>query len=209
MRQGQVVNSSGNCFPLLLLAGSCESYLTGRGAFQELDAISMLSPHVKLALRPPSLKVVPSAISQAYQAAWYGRPGTGFVDLPADFLQATCAAPPSSTLPIQPPSPPMPFPDVAKVRQIANLLQSASAPLVVIGKGSAYARAETILRELVDRTQLPFLATPMGKGVVPDSHPCSTAAARSNALKNADVVLVLGARLNWMYVQSLIHRRRY
>ena len=193
-----MINSSGNCFPLLLLAGSCESYFTGKGAFQELDAISMLSPHVKLALRPPKLQAVPSAINQAYWAAWSGRPGTGFVDLPADFLQATCKVSANSVLPIQPAPPPLAFPDQGKIRQTADLIKCASAPLIVIGKGSAYARAEESIRELIEQTRLPFLATPMGKGVAPDSHPCNTASARSVALRNADVVLVLGARLNWM-----------
>jgi 2-hydroxyacyl-CoA lyase 1 len=78
------------------------------------------------------------------------------------------------------------------------LLKSAAAPLVVIGKGSAYARAENSLRELIDTTQLPFLPSPMGKGVIPDSHSCNTSASRSTALRHADIVLVLGARLNWI-----------
>ena len=88
--------------------------------------------------------------------------------------------------------------DDAKVFKIAQVVKAASAPLVVIGKGSAYARAETIIRQLIDSTQMPFLPTPMGKGVVPDSHRCNTSSARSVALRNADVVLVLGAKLNWM-----------
>lgn len=183
---------------MLLLAGSCESYLVGRGAFQELDAVSLLSPHVKLALRPASLQAVPFTISQAYQTAWHGTPGTGFVDLPGDFLQGKCAVPSSSNLPKQPSRPSLPMPDAERVRRVAELLKSASSPLVVIGKGSAYGRAENALRDFIDTTNLPFLATPMGKGVVPDSHPCNTSSARSTALRNADVVLLLGARLNWM-----------
>lgn len=86
----------------------------------------------------------------------------------------------------------------AKLFKIAQLIKAAKAPLIVIGKGAAYARAEVVVRELVDKTNLPFLPTPMGKGVVPDSHPANTASARSTALKEADVVLILGARLNWI-----------
>lgn len=85
-----------------------------------------------------------------------------------------------------------------KLFKIAQLLKTANAPLVVIGKGAAYAKAEGVIRELVDKTHLPFLPTPMGKGVVADSHPANTGSARSTALKEADVVLVLGARLNWI-----------
>lgn len=193
----QVVNSTGNCFPMLLLAGSSHTFSVGKGDFQELDAISLLTPHVKVALRPPSPQAIPAAIRQAYRVAWNGRLSTGFVDLPADFLQ-TKVAPGSIVSPRALASPTSAFPDATKVSKIASLIKSAAAPLVVIGKGSAYARAENVLRELIDSTQLPFLPSPMGKGVIPDSHPCNTAASRSTALRCADVVLVLGARLNWI-----------
>lgn len=85
-----------------------------------------------------------------------------------------------------------------KLFKIAQLLKTANAPLVLIGKGAAYSQAEGVIRELIDKTHIPFLPTPMGKGVVADSHPANTASARSTALKEADVVLVLGARLNWI-----------
>ena len=80
---------------------------------------------------------------------------------------------------------------------IAKLLKSAKAPLVIVGKGAAYARAEGVIRRLINKTKMPFLPTPMGKGVLPDSHPSNASSARSAALKEADVVLILGARLNW------------
>ena len=160
--------------------------------------MSLLSPHVKVALRPHSPEALPSAISRAYRLSWYGRPGTGYVDLPADFLQNTCPKSELMALPQPPPSPTFPSADETKVLKIAQVIKSASAPLIVIGKSSAYARAEMILRELVDTTLIPFLPTPMGKGVIADSHSCNTSSARSTALRNADVVLVLGARLNWI-----------
>lgn len=86
----------------------------------------------------------------------------------------------------------------ARLFKVTQLIKSAKAPLVVIGKGAAYARAESVIRDLINRTSLPFLPTPMGKGVIADSHPANTASARSTALKEADVVLILGARLNWI-----------
>ena len=88
--------------------------------------------------------------------------------------------------------------DETRVFEIARVIKTAKAPLVIIGKGAAYANAELAIRELVDKSQLPFLPTPMGKGVVADSHPLNAASARSTALKEADVVLLLGARLNWI-----------
>lgn len=191
-------NSSTNAWPLLLLAGSSETELVSRGAFQELDAISLLSPHTKLASRPPSLDSIQSTLENAYRTSWYGRPGTAFVDLPADLIKGTM--PNSSELPrlLPLPDPPKPGADPAKLFKITTLLKSAASPLVVIGKGAAYSQSEELIRALIDQTHIPFLPTPMGKGVLPDSHPLNTASARSTALKNADVVLILGARLNWI-----------
>ena len=171
-----------------------------KGGFQEMDAVSLLTPHTKLAVRPTGVENIGDAIHNAYRTCWYGRPGTTFVDLPGDFIQGS--APAGFSLP-SPASrivhePPKPAGDPAVVMKVAQLLRTAKAPLVVIGKGAAFARAELSIRRFIDTTRVPFLPTPMGKGVMPDSHPLNTASARSVALKNADVVLVLGARLNWI-----------
>ncbi|SLM40634.1 2-hydroxyphytanoyl-lyase [Lasallia pustulata] len=193
-------NSHANAFPLLLLAGSSESHLTARGAFQELDAISLLTPHTNLALRPSSLAFIPSTFQTAYRSAWYGRPGTGFVDLPADIIQGVIEPEEEEDMQAASRVPDVPKGGAEEGRlfKISQLLKSAKAPLIVIGKGAAYARAENEIRALVSQTQIPFLPTPMGKGVIADSHPLNAASARSTALKEADVVLVLGARLNWI-----------
>ncbi|KAK5257303.1 hypothetical protein LTR16_001039 [Cryomyces antarcticus] len=192
-------NSSANAFPMLLLAGSSESHLVSKGGFQELDAVSLLTSHTKLAIRPPSLDLIPDVIQSAYRSSFYGRPGTGFVDLPADLIQGIADEPEGTrhTRPL--PAPPMSAADQARIFKTTQLIKAAKAPLVVIGKGAAYARAETVLRPFIDSTHIPFLSSPMGKGVLPDSHPQNTASARSTALKEADVVLVLGARLNWIF----------
>ncbi|KAL3478997.1 hypothetical protein BJX99DRAFT_245209 [Aspergillus californicus] len=193
-------NSTANNFPLLVLAGSAETNAVTKGAFQEMDAISLLTPHTKLAVRASSLDFIPGAVKNAYRTCWYGRPGPTFVDLPADIIQGKLS--PGASLP-QPENllvaaPPKASGDPALILKAAQLLKAARAPLLVIGKGAAYARAESGIRKLVDQTQVPFLPTPMGKGVVPDSHPLNASSARSAALKHADVVLVLGARLNWI-----------
>ncbi|KKK13393.1 hypothetical protein P175DRAFT_0497033 [Aspergillus ochraceoroseus IBT 24754] len=193
-------NSSVNYFPLLVLAGSAETSAITKGAFQEMDAISLLTPHTKLAVRASSLDFLPGAVKNAYRTCWYGRPGPTFVDLPADIIQGKLS--PEFPLPLPEnilvAPPPRAGGDPALILKAVALLKAARAPLLIIGKGAAYARAETGIRKLVDQTQIPFLPTPMGKGVVPDSHPLNVSSARSAALKNADVVLVLGARLNWI-----------
>jgi 2-hydroxyacyl-CoA lyase 1 len=189
-----VGNSAANAFPMLLIAGSSETHLVTKGAFQELDAISLLTPHTKVAIRA-GIDTIPRSISEAYRTAWYGRAGTAFVDLPADVIQGTTAE--KSSLQVIPTAP-RTGPDPNRISRAAELLRMAKAPLVVVGKGAAFARSETILRQLIDQTNIPFLPTPMGKGILPDSHNSNTASARSAALKGADVVLVLGARLNWI-----------
>lgn len=193
-------NSSANNFPLLVLAGSAETTAVTKGAFQEMDAISLLTPHTKFAVRASSFDFIPGAVKNAYRTCWYGRPGPTFIDLPADIIQGKLSPEFSPPQPenLLVSSPPKAGGDPTLILKATQLLRSASAPLIIIGKGAAYARAESGIRKLVDQTQVPFLPTPMGKGVVPDSHPLNASSARSAAIKNADVVLLLGARLNWI-----------
>ncbi|RPB02931.1 hypothetical protein L873DRAFT_1732506 [Choiromyces venosus 120613-1] len=183
-------------YPLLLLAGSAETAAgPTKGAFQQLDAVSLLAPHTKFAVRPPSLEDLPHSIRDAYRFAFYGRPGVGFVDLPADFIQGV----PTEVIQVERVEPqPRILGDEQRVLAVAQALRSAQRPLIVIGKGAAYARSEGILREFIDATKFPFLPTPQGKGVLPDNHPLNTSSARSTALAGADVVLLIGARLNWI-----------
>jgi 2-hydroxyacyl-CoA lyase 1 len=186
-------NSSANAFPLLLLAGSCESNQVNKGAFQELDAVALLTPLCKSTARV-SAETLSIDIASAFRVSWYGRPGPSFVDLPADIIQRHIEENKQSyVLP-----PPRSGPDPDRILAIAHILRNAKAPLLVVGKGAAFARAETVINQLVDETKIPFLPTPMGKGVLPDSHHLNVASARSAALKETDVVLVLGARLNWI-----------
>src|SRR5687768_7830039 len=124
---------------MLLLAGSAETSAgPTKGAFQQLDAITLLTPHTKLAVRPPSLEQLPESIRDAYRTAFYGRPGVGFVDLPADYIQG---APKEiveiSRINVQPKV----SGDDARVRAVADALKGAKKPLIIIGKGAAYARA--------------------------------------------------------------------
>src|SRR5690349_1015606 len=112
-------NSGANAWPLLLLAGSSESHLVTKGAFQELDAISLLTPHTKLALRP-TLESIPQSITNAYRTSWYGRAGTSFVDLPADVIQGDGEEPRTITVP----SPARSAGDPERILAAAQLLKT-------------------------------------------------------------------------------------
>ena len=197
-----VGNASANAWPTLFLGGNSEQSLNGKGAFQEMNSVSVLEPHTKFAMQPSSNDpyTITHAIHRAYRICWYGRSGPTYVDLPADLIM-TPTVPSKTRLQLTStsiPSPPKPAAQPTDIAHAAELLKSSKAPLVVIGKGAAYSRAEAAIKDLINSHHLPFLPTPMGKGVVPDSHPLNTTAARSAALANADVILLLGARLNWI-----------
>ncbi|RKP04482.1 thiamine diphosphate-binding protein, partial [Thamnocephalis sphaerospora] len=184
--------------PLLLLAGSSHRDQVGMGAFQELNQVEVCRPFTKYAAQPFNIPQIPHIIERAYHHTLQGRPGAAYVDLPADFINGQCDpasvdfASCRAALPLEVSA------DEHHIKLAASLLCAAKKPLIVIGKGAAYARAESEVRELVNLTGIPFLPTPMGKGVVPDDDMRCASAARSLVLKESDVILVLGARLNWI-----------
>ncbi|KAG2230928.1 hypothetical protein INT48_003328 [Thamnidium elegans] len=180
-----LLNSKINCWPIVLLSGSCDTDQVDKGAFQELDQVEVCRPYCKYAARPASLEQVPFVIEKAFRTALYGRPGAAYVDLPADFIQYPIRN--KQVL------------DSIQVSKIPSAPKSMASPsdlneAVALLKN---AKKKEIL-QLVEKTGSPFLPTPMGKGVLPDSHPLCVSAARSKALKEADVVLLIGARLNWI-----------
>jgi len=190
-------NAWSNCWPMILLGGANDSYQNGQGAFQEAPQIEAARPFSKYCARPDSAERLPFYIEQAVRTSIYGRPGAVYLDLPNDIITARVEED-DLEMPGRCPEPPRPLAEPASVDAALSALQGAERPLVIVGKGAAYSRAEAEVREFIDKTRLPFLASPMGKGVVPDDHPLSVAPARSHALQNADVVFLLGARLNWI-----------
>ncbi|GBC09961.1 hypothetical protein RclHR1_09230008 [Rhizophagus clarus] len=193
-----VINAQVNCWPLLLIGGSSDTYQEGMGAFQELDQVTLCRPNTKYSARPPSISQIPNVLDKAIRISMYGRPGPVYIDLPADFIQGSVSLEVLNSLPNQSPDPPKSLADPNEINNAIKLIVNAKSPLIIIGKGAAYSRAEKELKELIEKTNIPFLPTPMGKGVLPDSHPLCVSAARSKALANADVILLLGARLNWI-----------
>uniref|UniRef100_A0A8C2CLS1 2-hydroxyacyl-CoA lyase n=1 Tax=Cyprinus carpio TaxID=7962 RepID=A0A8C2CLS1_CYPCA len=161
------------------------------------QAVEACRLYSKFSARPSSLEMIPAVVEKAVRSSIYGRPGATYIDIAGDMVNAKidrasvrfvscCPAPPVSQA------------DSREITQAVRLLRAAQRPLIIIGKGAAYARAEKEVRELVEVTGIPFLPTPMGKGVLSDDHPNCVAAARSRALLQADVIVLLGARLNWI-----------
>lgn len=141
-----------NSWPLLVLGGSSETHNAGRGAFQEMDALPMISPMSKLAVRPPYPNQIKKFIKDAYRTAMFGRPGATFVDCPADKILGEFDVEQKKLSPI--PEIPLPTAPGRSIRRVAETLKGAKAPLIVIGKGAAYARAERQIRELVNKYAL-------------------------------------------------------
>jgi 2-hydroxyacyl-CoA lyase 1 len=192
-----LANAQQNCWPMILIGGASAMYQDGMGAFQEENQVLAAAPFCKYAHRIEEAARIPFYVEHAVRAAWYGRPGAAYLDLPDDVL--TAPAPDTAAEDIMPvPPPPRTAAPEEDVAAALRALKSAQNPLVIVGKGMAWARAEDEVRAFIDKTRLPYLATPMGKGVVPDDHPLSVAAARTYALQNADLIFLLGARLNWI-----------
>jgi 2-hydroxyacyl-CoA lyase 1 len=191
-------NASANGFPVMLLAGSAESHQRAKGAFQELNQVSAVQQYTKFAVQPASVADVSPLMEKAYRVAYFGRPGCTYLDLPADIIQGQAPQQEGESASIDPGPAPRTMGDPVRVKNAVGVLKGAKSPLLIVGKGAAYGKCEQAVRALHERTQLPFLPTPMGKGVIPDDHPLNMSAARSAALKSADVILLLGARLNWI-----------
>lgn len=196
-----LANATTNCFPMIQISGSGDRALADlqRGDYQELDQLNAARPFAKAAYRIDRVQDIGRGVARAIRAAASGRPGGVYLDVPGAVLGQTIdAATAAGTLwrVIDPAPRQLPAPEA--VDRAMKLLSQAQRPLIVLGKGAAYAQADNAIRQFVETTGIPFLPLSMAKGLLPDSHPLSVAAARSLALSRADVVMLVGARLNWL-----------
>jgi 2-hydroxyacyl-CoA lyase 1 len=192
-----LANAQQNNWPMVLLGGANALTQNGMGAFQEERQVLATTPFTKYSHVVERADRIPFYVEQAVRTAWYGRPGATYLDLPDDVILDRVdedAVRPAATIP----PPPRSQASEADIDAALRAVRNAERPLVIVGKGMAWSRAEQEVRAFIDRTQLPFLNSPMGKGVMPDDHPLSVGAARSHALKEADLIVLLGARLNWI-----------
>jgi len=196
-----LANATTNCFPMILISGSSDRSIVDleQGDYEELDQLNAARPYAKAAYRINRPQDIGIGIARAIRAAASGRPGGVYLDLTAEVLGSALdvEAAKKSLVKVVDPAPPQP-PSLDAVRRAFELLANAQRPLVILGKGAAYARADLEIRSFVEATGIPFLPMSMAKGLLPDEHPQSAAAARSYAIGNADVVLLAGARLNWL-----------
>jgi oxalyl-CoA decarboxylase len=196
-----LANATTNCFPMIQISGSSERSIIDlqQGDYEELDQLNAAKPFAKAAFRVDRPQDIGLGVMRAIRAAVSGRPGGVYLDLPAAVLKATIPAEAggASLARVVDPAPAQ-IPALESVTRALDLLAHAERPLIVLGKGAAYARADQAIRSFIETTGVPFLPMSMAKGLLPDDHPQSAAAARSLVLGQADVVMLIGARLNWL-----------
>ena len=196
-----LANATTNCFPMILISGSSEREIVDlqQGDYEEMDQLAIAKPLCKAAFRVLHAQDIGIGVARAIRSALSGRPGGVYLDLPAKLFSQVMEAEAGrkSLIKVVDPAPrQLPAPDT--VARALDLLKGAKKPLILLGKGAAYAQADADIRALVEKTGIPYLPMSMAKGLLPDNHVQSAAAARSYVLQEADVVLLVGARLNWL-----------
>ena len=196
-----LANATTNCFPMILISGSSEREIVDlqQGDYEEMDQLAIAKPLCKAAYRVLHAEDIGVGIARAIRAAVSGRPGGVYLDLPAKLFAQSVDAEVGrqSLIKVVDPAPRQ-IPAEDAVGRALDLLKNAKRPLILLGKGAAYAQADAEIRNLVERTGIPYLPMSMAKGILPDTHEQSASAARSFVLPEADVVLLIGARLNWL-----------
>jgi oxalyl-CoA decarboxylase len=196
-----LANATVNCFPMILISGSSEREIVDlqQGDYEEMDQLNAAKPFCKAAYRILHAQDIGIGIARAIRTALSGRPGGVYLDLPAKLFSQVMDAEAGrhSLLQVIDPAPRQ-LPAPQAVQRALQVIKGARRPLILLGKGAAYAQDDAQIRALVERSGIPYLPMSMAKGLLPDTHVQSAAAARSYVLAEADVVVLVGARLNWL-----------
>ncbi len=196
-----LAHATTNCWPMILISGSSEREIVDlqRGDYEEMDQLNIARPHAKAAYRVLHAEDIGLGVARAFRAATTGRPGGVYLDVPGALLgqvmdEVEGKASLREVVDLNAASVPAP----AAIDRALDVLKSAKKPLMIIGKGAAYAQCDDKVRELVETLGFPYLPMSMAKGLLPDNHPQCASAARSLVLKESDCVFLVGARLNWL-----------
>lgn len=194
-------NATVNCYPMIQISGSSvrEPIDLQQGTYEGLDQLAIAKTLVKAAYRVNKPEDIPTAVVRAYRAAVSGRPGGVYLDVTTPCLGAIMNGADADKLFYEPVDlEPSVIPSAESVKRAVELIASAKKPAFLIGKGAAYARVEDKIKELVDKTGIPYYPMSMAKGVLPDNGPLCAISCRSTIMEQADVVVLIGARLNWL-----------
>jgi len=196
-----LAHATTNCYPMILISGSSEREVVDlqQGDYEEMDQLAVAKTMCKAAYRVLHAADIGIGIARAIRSAVSGRPGGVYLDLPAKLFGQVmnAAAGKKSLIKVIDPAPAQ-IPASDSIKRALEVLKGAKRPLIILGKGAAYAQADDAVRQFVEKSGVPFLPMSMAKGLLPDTHPQCAGAARSTVLKDSDVVMMIGARLNWL-----------
>ncbi len=196
-----LAHATTNCFPMILISGSSEREIVDlqQGDYEEMDQLAVAKTLCKAAFRVLHAADIGIGVARAIRAAVSGRPGGVYLDLPAKLFGQVMNAEAGrkSLVKVIDPAPAQ-IPGQESIKRALDVLKGAKRPLIILGKGAAYAQADDAIRSFVEKSGVPFLPMSMAKGLLPDTHPQCAGAARSTVLKDSDVVMLIGARLNWL-----------
>ena len=194
-----VANALVDCCPVVSLGGSSPLSQFGRQVFQEIDQVELMRGCTKYVDRLMNLKRIPQQINFALQKSITGKPGPVYLDCPGDMLyQKIDENQVDWSYAGRPIMDSRPLGDPRQVAALVKALSEAKQPLIVSGSGVIWSRAWAEMQEFVEAAGIPFYTTPQGRGVVPDDHPCSYLSMRSSAFRDADLIVVLGTRMNYI-----------
>jgi thiamine pyrophosphate-dependent acetolactate synthase large subunit-like protein len=194
-----MANALVDCCPVVAIGGSSPIFQFGRQVFQEIDQVAIMRGCVKWADRVYNLKRIPEQVNNAFQHAMSGKPGPTYLDFPGDILYAKI---PEEQVDWSMSGRPIlnarPLGDPEQVDALVLALSKAKKPVIISGSGVIWSRAWAEMQQFVEKAGIPFYTTPQGRGVLPDDHPLSYLSMRSTAFKDADLILVLGTRMNYI-----------
>ncbi|MBS4084546.1 MAG: oxalyl-CoA decarboxylase [Rhizobiales bacterium] len=196
-----LAHATTNCFPMIMISGSSEREVVDlqQGDYEEMDQLAVAKTMCKAAYRVLHAQDIGIGIARAIRSAVSGRPGGVYLDLPAKlFGQVMGAEAGKKSLVKVIDAAPAQIPGADAVKRALDVIKSAKKPLIILGKGAAYAQCDQAIKDFVEKSGIPFLPMSMAKGLLPDTHPQCAGAARSLVLKDSDVVIMMGARLNWL-----------
>ncbi len=194
-------NATVNCYPMIQISGASDPTMVDMdmGTYEQLDQLNTARPLVKAAFRCSHAKDIPVAVARAYRAAVSGRPGGVYIDMTTPALAEIMNAADAEKLfytPVDVYTPVAPSQDA--VARAVEIIASAKHPAVLLGKGAAYAQIDDRIKTLIETYKIPYLSMSMAKGLMPDKGPLSALSCRSTIMEQADVTIVIGARINWM-----------
>lgn len=194
-------NATVNCYPMIQISGASDPHMVdmNMGTYEQLDQLNTARPLVKAAFRCSHARDIPSAVARAYRAAVSGRPGGVYIDMTTPALAEIMNAADAEKLFYEPVDLYSPVaPNAEAVARAVDILAAAKRPAILLGKGAAYAQVDDKIKTLVETYNIPYLPMSMAKGLMPDAGPLSALSCRSDIMEKSDVVMIIGARLNWM-----------